>query len=478
MMNDSVHVVDQVALSFLQAKKTKLSFSHYDVWFSEHAKSFTVAKMMDHDLLNDVQACLSAAIEQGWGFEKFKSEIKPYLMKQGWWGQSVMIDPMDGEAKIVQLGSNRRLKLIFDTNRNTAAAVGYRMRIEQNKKLFPYLKYMPSKSIDPREVHKAFYGLILPVDHPFWDTHFPPNGYNCKCTVKQLTRRQAMREREKDIMADMLKQKVNPSYISAFTQEQLEDYMQGKLPDDSRRAEMLKKLDETVENPRTGEEIKAPFMVTPTFAYNPIKSLQSIDALFFEKLKKNKPNQALNAWHEFVQSREDYLFQKSIQGAQYLAPDLKIIQAGKVGDKEAIQRLQNENIREHEAVTAYWIEKALNCVLTPFNGDLNGKNPDFVIQSGKLKGKTVDVMFSVENDAYRITHFNQNFLRTTKKKGKVSSVWEEKKDNIQKHLQKADIVPLDMRYLNTENQQKILSYVLSLPENQRRQFIVIVKESE
>lgn len=25
--------------------------------------------------------------------------------------------------------------------------------------------------------------LTLRHDHPFWDTHFPPNGWGCKCRV-------------------------------------------------------------------------------------------------------------------------------------------------------------------------------------------------------------------------------------------------------------------------------------------------------
>lgn len=35
--------------------------------------------------------------------------------------------------------------------------------------------------------------MILPADDPFWRTHFPPNGWGCKCTVRQITRRERER---------------------------------------------------------------------------------------------------------------------------------------------------------------------------------------------------------------------------------------------------------------------------------------------
>ena len=35
--------------------------------------------------------------------------------------------------------------------------------------------------------HRAWEGLILPIDHPFWQTHFPPNGFRCRCAVLGVT---------------------------------------------------------------------------------------------------------------------------------------------------------------------------------------------------------------------------------------------------------------------------------------------------
>ncbi len=32
---------------------------------------------------------------------------------------------------------------------------------------------------------------MLPIDDPFWDTHYPPNGWGCKCRVRAITRFEA-----------------------------------------------------------------------------------------------------------------------------------------------------------------------------------------------------------------------------------------------------------------------------------------------
>jgi len=47
-------------------------------------------------------------------------------------------------------------------------------------------------SAEPRPEHIAFVGTILPIDNPFWATHFPPNGWGCKCSVRQISEREAL----------------------------------------------------------------------------------------------------------------------------------------------------------------------------------------------------------------------------------------------------------------------------------------------
>lgn len=184
-------LINREALAHLKNKRSHTSFAWQDTASYEHAVSFTVAKMMDADMLDETRAALTDALANGTDFAAFKQRLKPYLMARGWWGQAVMGDPDTGEITKVQLGSTRRLRTIYHTNLHTAYAAGQWERIQRNKKLFPYLKYIPSDAGEPREAHKPFYDMVLPVDDPFWQTHFPPNGWGCRCNVRALTRRQA-----------------------------------------------------------------------------------------------------------------------------------------------------------------------------------------------------------------------------------------------------------------------------------------------
>lgn len=49
-----------------------------------------------------------------------------------------------------------------------------------------YLQYRTAHDGRVRPEHAEMDGITLPVDDPFWDTNYPPNGWNCRCTVVQV----------------------------------------------------------------------------------------------------------------------------------------------------------------------------------------------------------------------------------------------------------------------------------------------------
>ena len=80
-----------------------------------------------------------------------------------------------------------RLQLIFDTNTANAYHGGRWQRLEERRETHPYLMYLTKRDHRVRPEHRAWEGLILPIDHPFWQTHFPPNGFRCRCAVLGVT---------------------------------------------------------------------------------------------------------------------------------------------------------------------------------------------------------------------------------------------------------------------------------------------------
>ncbi len=177
------------AIRFFRSKGLAESFDWRDVWEEEHARAFTVAKAMERALLEDIWDALDDALANGTGFETFQSELRPRLEARGWWGRSEMTDPLTGETREVQLGSPRRLRTIFDMNLRMAYAAGRWERIEESKALLPLLVFTTSGDSRVRPEHRAWDNVCLPVDDPWWETHYPPCDWGCRCTVLQISRR-------------------------------------------------------------------------------------------------------------------------------------------------------------------------------------------------------------------------------------------------------------------------------------------------
>lgn len=178
--------------SYFNGKTSTPAFSWLDVWAEEHAYKFTVAKALELDVLNSFRSTISQAITEGKGFESWKPLIEKELVKQGWWGPRLVEDPTGLQpARMVNFSSDRRLKTIFWSNMNSARSAGQWERAQRSKRALPYALYLRTTSGDPRPEHLAWVGTILPIDDPFWKTHWPPNGWLCKCQVRMITAREA-----------------------------------------------------------------------------------------------------------------------------------------------------------------------------------------------------------------------------------------------------------------------------------------------
>lgn len=82
---------------------------------------------------------------------------------------------------------------VFRTNIQNAYGHGRWQQQQRNKAKRPYLMYSAINDSRVRPAHLDLNRIVLPIDHPFWLTHYPPLGFRCRCTVIALTEKQALK---------------------------------------------------------------------------------------------------------------------------------------------------------------------------------------------------------------------------------------------------------------------------------------------
>lgn len=180
-------------IAYFDRRPSVPSFDWRDLAPHEHALAHTVAKTAGFDVLEDLRGALRKAMVGRLPFEAFRDTLQPLLIGKGWWGKREVVDPVTGQPVKAELGSPRRLRIIYWANVHAAHAAGEWQRIERNKAFLPYLTYVASGSERKRPLHLSWIGITLPVDDPWWRSHYPPNGWNCKCGVRQIGDRERTR---------------------------------------------------------------------------------------------------------------------------------------------------------------------------------------------------------------------------------------------------------------------------------------------
>ncbi|MDY6122095.1 MAG: DUF935 family protein [Porphyromonas sp.] len=71
----------------------------------------------------------------------------------------------------------------YNTALNCALAASNYRELKRKSKLFPYWEYKTVGDSKVRPEHTDLDGLILPYNSPKWDEIYPPNGWNCRCSV-------------------------------------------------------------------------------------------------------------------------------------------------------------------------------------------------------------------------------------------------------------------------------------------------------
>lgn len=183
------------AISFFQDKGLRLSPDSYrDVWAAANVQAFTVARVTEMEIIEDIRKAVYKAVKDGTPLNAFKKDLIPLLERRGWFapkGDDAIITLPDGTVR--KRLTPWRLDTIYRTNLQSAYQAGRYRQMLENAPYRPWWMYDAVNDSRTRPSHAAMDGKIYRFDHPIWDRWHPPNGYNCRCALRTLSDRDLQR---------------------------------------------------------------------------------------------------------------------------------------------------------------------------------------------------------------------------------------------------------------------------------------------
>lgn len=228
------------ALRYARDKRVVLPEEFYLLDLNARQYATTVSYLASLDQIKTVINLSNKAIESGSTFQEFQKAVKE---------SGIELSP-------------HHLDNIFRTNIQNAYAHGIWTQQQENKANRPYLKYSSLTDSRVRPSHLALNNIVRHIDDSFWDTHYVPNGFNCRCAIDAITESQAKRlgitidDELPDIQPD------NGWAVSpASYGKHLNNVLQEKIDDaDPRLAdELIKVRDEMLQSQQANESIVKAF---------------------------------------------------------------------------------------------------------------------------------------------------------------------------------------------------------------------------
>jgi SPP1 gp7 family putative phage head morphogenesis protein len=149
-----------------RGKNLKLSIDWDELDSEAHDKAFTVAKVLNADILQLIYDFIETAKNEGWTFKEFKERLIEKLEQTGWSG----LTPS-------------RLKVIYDTNIQMSYSQGKYKQQKLISNIYPFWKYTQKERPTKRHDHSRFHNKVFRHDDPIWKKIYPPSGFGCKCSV-------------------------------------------------------------------------------------------------------------------------------------------------------------------------------------------------------------------------------------------------------------------------------------------------------
>lgn len=133
--------------------------------------AFTVAHVESLRAVEGLKELLQQALDEGWSQKMFEDAANQMFDRMG----ITRLNPF-------------HLETVFQTNMQTAYQNG-RLRQMSDPAVrmgLPFWQYRTQEDERVRPNHAALDLFVARADDPVWGSIYPPNGFNCRCTVEPL----------------------------------------------------------------------------------------------------------------------------------------------------------------------------------------------------------------------------------------------------------------------------------------------------
>jgi SPP1 gp7 family putative phage head morphogenesis protein len=177
------------ALAFIKAK-APLRKDQFEKLLPElQALAFTVSGINAADALQDLRDTV-ATVPAGALVKDVRKQVAQklahYLDSEDLQGELIPETAEEADKRKHQLQT--RANMLIRHHGNQAYATTVYQDLQENGDIFPFWKYLTVGDEHVRDSHRALDGVILPQDHEFWKTHYPPWEFGCRCQVVPVTR--------------------------------------------------------------------------------------------------------------------------------------------------------------------------------------------------------------------------------------------------------------------------------------------------
>jgi SPP1 gp7 family putative phage head morphogenesis protein len=174
-------IPNQEAIDFIRSKPV-ISREAFDELLADlKGRAFTIAGAVPADVMQTVRDII-ATLPSGQPWDVVKGNVVNAI-------SPFIIDPnASAEERAKQaLAAEAKAELLLRINGQEAYASAAYGVMNRQRGIFKYWQYQTMGDSRVRPAHRALDGIVLPADSPFWETHFPPWDWGCRCIVIPLS---------------------------------------------------------------------------------------------------------------------------------------------------------------------------------------------------------------------------------------------------------------------------------------------------